>query len=390
MKLFWPINKSFDQTLQTLQETKTLPLFAEEVLAFANKLSKKWLRMRNHPEIVALGYWLRNTNIRQMQEQFEQENANVITVARGTVFHIAPSNVDTIFVYSWLLSLFAGNRNIIRLSSKNQDNELLTTIIDTLRSGNYNTIAKQTIICTYDHDEGVTERIGEFCHTRVIWGGDDTVKKIRKIPLAPLANELVFPDRFSVALLNSEALDDMDTLVKNFYNDAFWFDQMACSSPRLVFWLGKDKEAVECFWRKLDFLIKQEQYNLQSALQVTKLTTAMQYSVDETTSQVVTVPAFTRVQVTEIDTSQRDMHCGAGFFIECTVATVEEIASKLTDKDQTLSYHGLSKEEVSTLVNEISNRAIDRIVPVGQALNFSSTWDGQSFLTSFTRKTVLL
>jgi len=390
MKLFWPINKSFDQTLQTLQETKTLPMFAEEVLAFANKLSKKWLRMRDYPEIVALGYWLRNTNVKQMQEQFEKENANVITVARGTVLHIAPSNVDTIFVYSWLLSLFAGNRNIIRLSSKNQGNEILTTIIDTLRSGNFNTIAKQTIICTYAHDEGVTERIGKFCHTRVIWGGDTTVKKIREIPLAPLANEVVFPDRFSVALFNSEDLDDMDTLVKDFYNDSFWFDQMACSSPRLIFWLGKNKEAIECFWRKLDLLIKQEQYNFQSALQVKKLTTAMQYSVDETTHQVVTVPAFTRIQVTEINTSQREKHCGAGFFIECTVESVEEVASKLTDKDQTLSYYGLSKEEVKELVNAISTRAIDRIVPVGQALNFSSTWDGQSFLTSFTRKIVVL
>ncbi|XRD25650.1 acyl-CoA reductase [Lysinibacillus fusiformis] len=376
--------------MQTLQETKTLPMFAEEVLAFANKLSKKWLRMRDYPEIVALGYWLRNTNVKQMQEQFEKENANVITVARGTVLHIAPSNVDTIFVYSWLLSLFAGNRNIIRLSSKNQGNEILTTIIDTLRSGNFNTIAKQTIICTYAHDEGVTERIGKFCHTRVIWGGDTTVKKIREIPLAPLANEVVFPDRFSVALFNSEDLDDMDTLVKDFYNDSFWFDQMACSSPRLIFWLGKNKEAIECFWRKLDLLIKQEQYNFQSALQVKKLTTAMQYSVDETTHQVVTVPAFTRIQVTEINTSQREKHCGAGFFIECTVESVEEVASKLTDKDQTLSYYGLSKEEVKELVNAISTRAIDRIVPVGQALNFSSTWDGQSFLTSFTRKIVVL
>ena len=30
-------------------------------------------------------------------------------------------NVDTIFVYSWILSMLAGNQNIIRLSSKTKD-----------------------------------------------------------------------------------------------------------------------------------------------------------------------------------------------------------------------------------------------------------------------------
>ena len=390
MKLFWPINESFDQALYMLQETKVLPKFDDEVLAFANHLSKLWLRMRSQPEIVALGYWLRKANIKQMQEQFETENTSSITVARGTIFHIAPSNVDTIFVYSWLLSLFAGNRNIIRLSGKSQDNVLLKTIIEALHSGEFNSIAKQTILCTYDHDEGATEKISEICQTRVIWGGDATIKAIRQVPLAPLANELAFPDRFSVALLNSEALDDLETIVKNFYNDAFWFDQMACSSPRLIFWLGNNTSAIEQFWRSLDQHIKREQYEFQSALQVTKLSTAMLYATDEATDRVSTSPAFTRIQITEVDIEQREQHCGAGLFLESRVQTMEEVAGRFADKDQTLSYYGVSKEELITLVKAISNRAIDRIVPLGQALDFSSVWDGQQFLTSFTRKVVIL
>ncbi|MFC6804089.1 acyl-CoA reductase [Deinococcus caeni] len=37
---------------------------------------------------------------------------------RGLVFHVPPANVDTIFIYSWLMSVLAGNRNVIRLSSR--------------------------------------------------------------------------------------------------------------------------------------------------------------------------------------------------------------------------------------------------------------------------------
>ncbi|MFJ7838519.1 acyl-CoA reductase [Lysinibacillus sphaericus] len=390
MRVYWPTDQSLDEALIALQTSNVLPLFDDEVLEFANYLSKQWLQLRNQPEIVALGYWLRKTNIKQMQIQFKQENAGSISVARGTVFHIAPSNVDTIFVYSWLLSLFAGNRNIIRVSGKSQDNVLVTTIIEALNTGKFNSIAKQTILCTYNYDEGATEKISDLCHTRVIWGGDSTIKAIRQVPLAPLANELVFPDRFSVALLNSEAMDDVEAIAKNFYNDAFWFDQMACSSPRLIFWLGNNMIAIEQFWDSLDHKIKVEQYEFQSALQVAKLSTALQYATNETTDCVSVSPEFTRIQITELDNEQREQHCGAGLFLECRVQSMEEVAAKLTDKDQTLSYYGISKENLNMLVNSISNRAIDRIVPLGQALNFSSVWDGQQFLTSFTRKVVIL
>lgn len=390
MRVYWPTDQSFDEALIALQASKVLPLFDDEVLEFANYLSKQWLQLRNQPEIVALGYWLRKTNITHMQLQFKLENKGSISVARGTVFHIAPSNVDTIFVYSWLLSLFAGNRNIIRVSGKSQDNVLLTTIIEALDTGKFNSIAKQTILCTYNYDEGATEKISDLCHTRVIWGGDSTIKAIRQVPLTPLANELVFPDRFSVALLNSESMDDVDAIAKKFYNDAFWFDQMACSSPRLIFWLGNNIIAIEQFWNSLDHQIKREQYEFQSALQVTKLSTALHYAANKTTDRISVSPEFTRIQVTELDIEQREQHCGAGLFLECRVQSIEEVAARLADKDQTLSYYGVSKEDLNMLVNAISNRAIDRIVPLGQALNFSNIWDGQQFLTSLTRKVVIL
>ncbi|RKJ31832.1 acyl-CoA reductase, partial [Butyricicoccus sp. 1XD8-22] len=101
---------------------------------------------------------------------------------RGTVFHIAPSNVDTIFAYSWMLSLLAGNRNIIRISSKEQPNELLDTIIKELSHPQFENISRRTIICTYGYEEKATEILSSNCHTRVIWGGDITVQNIRRIP----------------------------------------------------------------------------------------------------------------------------------------------------------------------------------------------------------------
>lgn len=397
MKLIWPIDVSFDEAFEHFCSISTNRPFAEDVVAFAQSLSKRFVRMRKSPEIVALGYWLRKANVKQMEEQFKH-SLTALRRARGTVFHIAPSNVDTIFVYSWMLSLFAGNRNIVRVSSKEQEamQKLLLIIVEELAKPEFQKVAAQTIICTYDHQSDVTKRISERCHVRVIWGGDETIQAIRHVPLAPLATELTFPDRFSLAAfsstkimqLNEYALEDV---VERFYNDVFWFDQMACSSPRLIFWTGKEQvQAKERFWQAFEKKVYDKQYELMAATQVLKYTTALQLATQDEVKSVQVAPHFSRVQLDDVSLDVRERHCGGGLFYECDVKLLEDAGKYIVDKDQTISYFGFAQHEIVRFVDAIATRGIDRIVPVGQALNFGGVWDGQSFLTSFTREVVVL
>lgn len=389
MKLFWP-QRNFEEALAQLQQQRLQAPFSEDILQFTQSLSKHFLQMRHMPEVVALGYWLRKANVKAMQQQFEQQHAGKLVRPRGIVFHIAPSNVDTIFVYSWMLSLFAGNKNIIRLSSKAEVNDVLQVILDVLPE--FPALGERTMICTYGHDEQAGNVLSKVCHTRVIWGGDATIEAVRRIPLAPMANELAFPDRFSVALLNSEevlALDEseLDALVERFYNDVFWFDQLACSSPRLVIWQGA---CVETFWSKFEQKIQQKQYELVAATQVLKYTTSLQLAAEPYVEQVAPTMYFSRVHVADMPANARELHCGGGLFYECSVETLDEAAKLFIDKDQTIAYYGFTNEQLHEFVTHIQTRGIDRVVPVGQALDFNGIWDGQSFLTSFTREVTII
>ncbi|WP_107840305.1 acyl-CoA reductase [Metasolibacillus meyeri] len=397
MKLFWPTNQSFDKALIDLGQTKTNSPFTEVVIAFTQALSKRFVRIRQQPEIVALGYWLRKANIKQMQEEFEKQHEGSFVRARGTVFHIAPSNVDTIFVYSWMLSMLAGNRNILRISSKEQNglNTLLQVILEELVKPEFDTIARQTLICTYGHEEKATEQISLLCHTRVIWGGDATVAAIRHVPLAPLANELAFPDRFSLAALNSDEVASLDeeelaVLAGQFYNDVFWFDQMACSSPRLVIWTGKQQEKAKVlFWSALDKVIESKHYELFAATQVLKYTTAFQLAAEEQVSRISSDIYYSRVQFKHVEPNVREVHCGGGLFYEYDVVNFINASQMICDKDQTLAYFGIERQQLQAFIEAIPSRGLDRIVPIGKALDFEGIWDGQSFLTSFTREVVL-
>ena len=71
---------------------------------------------------------------------------------------------------------------------------------------------------------------------------------IRRSPFAPHAGEITFPDRYSLAAIRADAYavlpeQKRDYLADQFYNDSFWFDQLACSSPRLLVWCGQKSSA---------------------------------------------------------------------------------------------------------------------------------------------------
>lgn len=248
------------------------------------------------------------------------------------------------------------------------------------------------MICTYNHEENATALLSKICHTRVIWGGDVTIAAIRNVPLAPMANELAFPDRFSLAVLHAEQVNvldkqQLDTLLEQFYNDVFWFDQMACSSPRLIVWIGKTPQQ---FWHHFEQKMIEKRYELLAATQVLKYATTLQLAAKPFVEKIQSAVYYSRVQLDEMPSDVREQHCGGGLFYELELNSLEDLAEVLIDKDQTIAYFGFAKKELAQLVDKIQTRGIDRIVPVGRALDFSGIWDGQSFLTSFTREVVIL
>ena len=226
--------------------------FEAVVLDFIEDLSRSLRRhpgTRAEPAVAALAYGIRPASISRLKTDWEVLTVlddQLIRVPRGVVFHIPPSNVDTLFVYSWLFSALMGNANIIRLSAGaiTSTGVLLDVIASTLES--HPAIADRTAVVTYGHDEEVTRELSKT-NCRVVWGGDRTIETIRAVPLAPNATELAFADRFSMALLDATAVNGLDEqallrLGQQFYNDAYWFDQLGCASPRLVIWLGDEAE----------------------------------------------------------------------------------------------------------------------------------------------------
>ena len=349
-------------------------------------------RLVGFPELLALAFWIRKAEIHRLRQEFlKLDRPDRILMPRGTVFHLPPRNVDTMFVYSWLLSALTGNRNVIRLSPlRSQSTNVLLRLFSDALGAAAEPARSGTLVVSYGHDEAPTAAVSALCDVRVIWGGDHTVASIRKIALPPHARELTFPDRFSLSAIEAAAYlrqseEERDKLADQFFNDSFWFDQMACSSPRLVIWCGgSSTEASQDFFPRVAACARRRKYDLSPALSMQKLVFSGSAIVERPVTAYRRFPELTVLTLASLDDFNRE-HSGGGLFFECHLPALASLASPLLRKDQTLTYFGFPEQDLRAFAHSLNGRAIDRIVPIGQALQFGRFWDGQDLVQEFCR-----
>ena len=94
-------------------------IFDENTILLLNEISKQILnsaKYKKFPDLITFGFWCRKNNIKTI---FNNYNFFKNRMGRGTVLHIAPSNVPINFAYSMVFGLLSGNNNIVRVPSKN-------------------------------------------------------------------------------------------------------------------------------------------------------------------------------------------------------------------------------------------------------------------------------
>ncbi len=378
---------------------QVLSPFCKDAVSFVDVFSRHLFDtpiLKKYPELMALAFWMRRGRIEKLKNNFEQQYGGRVLLGRGRVFHIAPANVDTLFVYSWFLSLLVGNINIIRLSSKTNSQLilLLDVLNNLLEQDRFSSIRKRTLLVRFGHDDVVTSYFSSTCDVRVIWGGDTTIQHIRSIPIPATAVEIPFADKFSLSVIDADRFnqsDEQKKIVGNFYNDAYWFGQLACSSPRLLVWVGTSDvvcNAQKSFWSLLETKAHQVSPDLSAADVMNKVVTSCMMAIEHPQVKLIhDIHGFVhRVQIQNLDDVDEQKHCGAGLFFEARIEDLGDLTSYLTSRNQTVTYFGFRQTDWLKLIQSNRPGGIDRIVPIGQALDFSVVWDGVDLLRIFCRE----
>lgn len=394
-------------------ELSELPIFKSEkyfidvfdkiVIGFLGDLSRLILQdkaINRFPEIVALGFWLRKSNI----ERLKKENQHLLKAnkyrlsPRGRVFHICPSNVDTMFVYSLVVSLLVGNKNILRLSSKIEEPQIkkIFTHIENLLEDKYHKLSSYINIVKYARDEEINKSLSLKVNARVIWGGDQTIRTFKNISTQPRCKDLVFPDRLSLMLLKSKKILELDSkgvseFINLFQNDSYTFNQLGCSSPQIVMFLGTQDEAekaVKIIVKNLSKILKEDSYDITSIASL-KFNKMVEDSIEGLFVKKTGNNAVTFIEINDEANIHKLRSCGGGYFYKKNLENLCDISNMNHSKIQTITYFGLTDNEMDQLSEISFGEGIDRIVPIGKALEFDYLWDGYNLFEELSRKVAI-
>lgn len=386
------------KNIEDMLDLKSKQPFSEDVCLFLNEVSKVLIKDKNaklYPDVITFAYFIRKSNLENLKLHYSNRIDDKL--GKGLIFHIAPSNVPINFAYTLVAGLLSGCASVVKTSSK--DFEQTKIICEAFRKvteyDKYKEIGKYITVISYDRENNLTKELSKICDIRVIWGGDNTINEIRKNELSPRAFDVTFANRYSICVINAVNYLNCDSekVVKDFYNDTYLYDQNACSSPHLIYWVGKKSDIEKSskkFWDSLYDFIK-DKYEIKPIVAMDKLMTSCRFSINKDNIDIINYGNF--INIVNIDKLENDLieySCAGGSFVQYKSESIEELKNIVDNKYQTMSYLGIKSEELKQFVIDNGLKGIDRIVPIGKTVDFNLVWDGYDLIEVFSRKVNVL
>lgn len=340
------------------------------------------------PDVMSFAFWCRKGHLKRLKEE-RSDLAH--SLGRGVSFHVAPSNVPVNFAFSWAFALLAGNACIVRVPSKPFPQvRVICRAIEGAMSEAGDT---RTAFVSYPHGNEATEQLSAVADVRVLWGGDSTVNKIRSMWSKARCIDVAFSDRFSIACLDASVIEgladaELKALAEGFYNDTYLMDQNACSSPMTICWLNATESGKTRFWNAVREKAASSYY-LQGAVVTDKYVQLCRDVIDGRVGDHVEFDGL--LEAVDLDCSQVDEGAlsayrgKGGYFYQMDVSSIRDVLPLLDSSCQTLTYFGCDPQVIREAVLDAGATGVDRIVPVGKAMDIDVVWDGMDLPSVMSR-----
>ena len=345
------------------------------------------------PDVLTAAFFCRKANIEKLKREFEDGRCRL---GRGLAFHIAPSNVPVNCVFTYIFGLLAGNANVVRVPSGmfGQIEAVCSVLEEMFATGQYDVIRERTAFVSYGHDSEINDALSAMADVRVIWGGDETIGRIRQSPIGPRCTEITFADRYSFALIAPEAVADAEDkelkrLAEQFYNDTYLMDQNACSTPHLIVWLSDGSEKAgtgkKRFWSAVYQVAGK--YDLADIKVSDKYVMLCRYAIE--LNGIQDIQRFENllyvVTLNELPDRITGLRGRFGLFFQYDIRDCDELAEHIDETVQTCVCYGVDMTMVRAFVKGSGLKGIDRVVPVGASLDIGPVWDGYDLISQMSR-----
>jgi len=408
---FDEISRSVDAHREALAE---IPLDA--IIKVLDALGK---RVLNNPEINTLpgvsyiSLWLRRENLdrvcrvnysdKRYLDGFCKNEMNVLMMAqpRGVVCHWIAANMPTLGFFSIVQALLSKNGSMVKMPE-----EYLPLILSILRelpeiSVDYEgvtysgkSLLDAIAIVTFEGKSvGVSEKFSLAADCRIIFGGSEAVRAISRLPCRDHCETIIFGPKYSFAVFDRGYIESdgfkraLDQLAK----DVAIFNQMACSSPHVMF-VEKSLYSTEAiaswlrdaFERLPDALHNQE---ISSGLSAKIINARARYLLSGGKNCIAPRDLGWTILIDQ-DVCLEEPIQGKCIFIK-EITSVDEVIPLVNHKIQAISIGILDQVKREAFARQVTYRGADRIVTPGTIHDFTLPWDGIMTLSRLVRWVIL-
>jgi hypothetical protein len=341
-------------------------------------------------DLIYLVFWCSKKNI-QKKLKLSQINNQPNLVGRGLVLHFPAINIPTNFVFSFIFGLLSGNSNVVFYPDKIiASNKIVKIILTLFKKKKYENLKRLNKFLKFSDKSKYLKSYSMNCNARLIWGGDSKIDYIKSFKTSTRNIDFIFGDRYSISIINFEKLKykNLKTLCEKFYLDNYIFNQNACSSSHIIYWLGSKKftqlKIIEQFWQTLNSYLKKkiDSQKLENLLKYEKLNRLF------LENNFLNYKNYSHLlEVIDLGTNYKAERLRGfdGIFFQKKIKNFNDILPDITNKLQTISVFGVNKKKLANNL-QFKTTGVDRIVDIGDSLNISFIWDGIDILYSLTRK----
>jgi len=320
---------------------------------------------------------------------------------RGIVCHWVASNVPTLSFFSLVMGVLSKNGNVLKVSEENKD--VLIALIKGLsdlkvdvdgREYSGRDIAKAISVVSFESRETAhSEAFSLIADCKIIWGGGDSVRSITALPQKETCEVIPFGPKYSFGVFDRGSVEGADfrAALRKTLQDVLLFDQMACSSPQVLFFEKSGKPL-----REIAQIMQEEFGHLPQHLLgrpipqyiASRIVNARgMYMLSDDKDVVAPEGLDWTILISRDPGFEEPIHGGCIFIKE--VEDINEVLPHITRKIQAIVLVTVDEKRGEAFAKIATERGADRIVLPGAAHDFVLPWDGVMALNRLVRWTIL-
>ncbi len=132
--------------------------------------------------------------------------------------------------------------------------------------------------------------------------------------------------------------------------------------------------------------IVNQKYDLDLSGANKKISNLMNFSLNKKEEFKIDIDDFNLVKLKSKRFTLDDLNSvNFGTFFEIDLKNIDQLKDYVSEKLQTITYHGTKFDVLKKFIIKNKLKGIDRIVPVGRAFDLTPEWDGVDIIATLSR-----